>query len=198
MKITAINASSRNDGNTYKAIQKLIMDKFKSEDSKIYHLSQMNINHCKGDYVCEKLGYCHQEDDFSDLQFRLKESEVVIVGTPVYMGRESGLLKNLVDRFRSFLFYIDLIDPSCSSIEELFSKHSNLRNDWPEPKSRILNKPKIYVIITQSQPDKNKYLYLKEYMRKIFSKIFNTDLIEVIVYPSMLEKKDFELMYGLI
>ena len=190
--IVAINTSPRSEGNTAMAV-KYFMDSIKEDNKAAYYdLNEYTIGYCNGELKCEKFGRCTQKDDWQIIEEDLYEANVIIIGTPVFMGHEVAQFKTFLERCRSFLSYIEAIDPTCNSIKELFEKHSNLRDNWPEPISRIKKHPEVNIIITQSQPDKRKHTDLILYLEEIISKVFNTKNVNVYVLTSKLNKDDFE------
>jgi multimeric flavodoxin WrbA len=63
-------------------------------------LSQMNLEPCRGCYVCQSRGeqYCPLKDERGDLVQRMQQADGVIFVSPVYTGNVSALMKNLMDR----------------------------------------------------------------------------------------------------
>ncbi|MFH1134247.1 MAG: flavodoxin family protein [Nanoarchaeota archaeon] len=189
--IVAINTSPKREGNTARAL-KYFMNSINEKGHTSYHaLIDYKIGYCKGQLECEKSGKCTQKDDWQKIEGDLLKADVIIIGTPVLMGQESALCKTFLERCRSFLSYIEAIDPNCSSIEELFNKWPGLRDQWPEPVSRIRNNPEVHIILTQSQPNKNKHADLITYLQNIGEKIFNTKKVKIHVLQGLLNPDDF-------
>lgn len=104
MKIFAIIGSPRTDGNTYKAVKRIENElRAKSSDIQIEYsqLSNVNLELCKGCYVCIARGeeYCPLRDDRESLEMKIKQSDAVIFATPVYTYNVSWIMKNFMDRF---------------------------------------------------------------------------------------------------
>jgi len=102
MNILSINGSPRGEkSNTHVMIQALL-EGFKSADSQIENifLSQKRIEYCRGCYACwcNTPGYCVINDDVKEILDKLKTSDIVIFGSPLYFNNISGILKTLVDR----------------------------------------------------------------------------------------------------
>ncbi|NIR87485.1 flavodoxin family protein [Candidatus Bathyarchaeota archaeon] len=100
VKVLAIVGSPRKE-NTYKlveAVAEAVAEK-KSVETELVHLADFDIKHCSGcsDY-CEKTGECNIQDDMQKLYPKLKEADVLIMGTPTYYWNVTGLLKNFIDR----------------------------------------------------------------------------------------------------
>ncbi len=66
-------------------------------------LRQKNIKGCDGCLSCEaggknRKGVCHIKDDMQGIYPKLLRADALALGTPVYFGMLSGLLKNFMDR----------------------------------------------------------------------------------------------------
>lgn len=103
MKILAINGSPRKGMSTCFAL-KQALDAARSVSSEIetelIELGGLDIKHCTGCNRCKEPLTCIHDDDFMKLLPRLTQPDIggVIIGTPVYMGVMTGLLKNFLDR----------------------------------------------------------------------------------------------------
>lgn len=86
---------------TFKLI-KTVLDaiaKKKKVERELIQLSAYKIEHCSGctDY-CKKTEDCKIKDDMEKLYPKLKETDVLIIGTPTYYWNVSGLIKDFIDR----------------------------------------------------------------------------------------------------
>lgn len=66
-------------------------------------LRNKNIKLCDGCLGCEaggkeRKGICKIKDDMQEIYPKLLNADVWVIGTPVYFGMVSGLLKNFMDR----------------------------------------------------------------------------------------------------
>ena len=102
MKVLAFNGSPRMDkGNTA-----LILNPFlegveeAGVDVELFYTSKLNINPCQGRFRCwlKTPGNCFQQDDMQMLYPRLRQADVWVFATPVYVDGVSGPMKNLMDR----------------------------------------------------------------------------------------------------
>jgi len=66
----------------------------------IFYTRKLKINPCRGDFICwlKTPGECWQKDDMQMLYPKLREAEIYVFGTPVYVDGVSGPMKNLLDR----------------------------------------------------------------------------------------------------
>lgn len=100
MKILAIVGSPRKQ-NTYRLVEAVAeaLAKHKNVETELVHLSEFDITHCTGcgDF-CEETGECNIQDGMQKLYPKLKESDVLIIGTPTYYWNVAGLVKDFIDR----------------------------------------------------------------------------------------------------
>jgi multimeric flavodoxin WrbA len=118
MKVLAINGSPRMDkGNTA-----LILTPFlegmeaAGAEVKLFYTQKLQINPCQGEFHCwtKEPGVCFQQDDMQTLYPKLRESEIWVLATPVYVDGISGPLKNLMDRFLPMVQpFFELRDGHC-------------------------------------------------------------------------------------
>ncbi len=103
MKILAINGSPRKGMTTSFALKqalsaaKAVSDEVETE---LVELGGLDIKYCLGCNRCREPLNCIHDDDFMKLIPKLTQTDIggLIIGTPVYMGAMTGLLKNFLDR----------------------------------------------------------------------------------------------------
>ncbi|HEY87017.1 MAG TPA: flavodoxin family protein [Dehalococcoidia bacterium] len=103
MKVIAVNGSPRRGGNGDVLIDEALRG---AEDAgasveKIM-LQKIKLNFCISCYKCEQpgwAGFCSQKDDVNGVFQKMADSDAIIIGFPVYMGRESGQLCIFFDRW---------------------------------------------------------------------------------------------------
>jgi len=95
MKVIAICGSPRR-GNTEFILNKI----FNSLPGKkeLILLRNKNIKHCSGCLSCDKTKKCVIKDDMEEIYNKLKEADLIIIGTPNYFDNVTGLLKDFIDR----------------------------------------------------------------------------------------------------
>ena len=62
-------------------------------------LNEMNINPCRACNSCYKTGKCVQDDDMSSLFEKMEQSDVWILGTPIYWWGPTAQFKAFLDRW---------------------------------------------------------------------------------------------------
>lgn len=103
MRVLAISGSPLKNGNTSRLIGSITKELEKSEiaDLKISELSlsDKSIRPCKSCRKCMKEGHCVlKSDDFSSIAKKIKKSDLIIIGSPVYFHDVNGQVKNMIDR----------------------------------------------------------------------------------------------------
>lgn len=65
---------------------------------KVVHLSDMNLQFCRGCLACVKLHKCVIKDDMAELLPEMHDADVIAFSTPIYYYEMSGQMKTLLDR----------------------------------------------------------------------------------------------------
>ncbi|MDO4328680.1 MAG: flavodoxin family protein [Lachnospiraceae bacterium] len=100
MKVLMINGSPHAEGCTYTALSE-IAKALKEEgiDSEILQIGTGAIHGCIGCGGCGKLGHCvFTEDPVCQAVEKAKESDGLIVGSPVYYASPNGSILSFLDR----------------------------------------------------------------------------------------------------
>lgn len=86
MKILFINSSPNVDGNTAKMTKKFL----EGNDYEVLNL----VN-----YKIYSYGQNFDDDQFDEVLEKIKKSDLIVMGSPLYWHNMSGLMRNLIDRF---------------------------------------------------------------------------------------------------
>lgn len=109
MKIFAFSGSNKNiKSNTNDIIEDIISNiKDINEDIESNIYTPFDIKNCVGCASCFSTGRCilDKEDNMSIIINKIKEADIIILGSPVYLHNVSGGMKNFIDRL-SYLSYI--------------------------------------------------------------------------------------------
>ncbi|ACI20488.1 flavodoxin family protein [Thermodesulfovibrio yellowstonii] len=101
MKVVAFNGSPRKNGNTYHAI-KVVAEELKKENIKveIIQVGNKRIRGCIACYKCakNKNEKCSINDEVNEWIQKIKESDGIILGSPVYFSGIAGTFKCFLDR----------------------------------------------------------------------------------------------------
>jgi len=99
MKITAIYGSPRKNGNTDLLLD-AFLNEFENLDQEInkFYLRKMSITPCIECEKCYTTGKCVLNDDMQKLYPLFKDSDIVVLSSPVFFYGLNALAKAMVDR----------------------------------------------------------------------------------------------------
>ena len=102
MHALMINSSARRHGNTDTALS-VYADILRQAGWTVegVHLSALNIGMCRGCRLCFDRGEqaCpEKDDDVLDLYAKIKNCDVLLLGSPIYVEDVNGIMKNWIDR----------------------------------------------------------------------------------------------------
>lgn len=109
-RVLAVCASPRKNGNT----DLLITEALKGAAAagtlteKVY-LQKINMKHCIGCRKCKEPGYdklCVINDDMTELYQKIIDAHGLIIGFPIYTGRECAQLSTFLDRWDGYERYM--------------------------------------------------------------------------------------------
>ncbi len=106
VKVLAINASPRKYGNTYKLLKVAVRAAEESGGKvDVIHLYDYDLKPCKGcisddEEACRPP--CLMEDDAWEVLKKVRDSDAMIVATPIYWYGPPGHLKTLIDKMTVF------------------------------------------------------------------------------------------------
>ncbi len=102
MRVLGICGSPRK-GNTEWMMTTVLNAAGGGAETELILLRTADVRRCRGCLSCEKRdesgrGTCRIEDDMKSILPKLLAADVIVLGTPGYMGLLSGLLKSFLDR----------------------------------------------------------------------------------------------------
>ncbi|WP_371366205.1 flavodoxin family protein [Sporomusa rhizae] len=102
MKIAVINGSHRGKkGNTHIMVSAFLKGATEAGAEVVnVFLSEKKIDYCKACKACwfKSPGKCVIKDDMADIVSLIKDADIRVLATPLYLDNISGLLKNFLDR----------------------------------------------------------------------------------------------------
>lgn len=102
MKVLLINGSPNARGCTYTALEEVSQSLIKEGiETEIIHVGHKDIRGCIGCRQCKTTGKCVFNDIVNEMAQKFRESDGVIIGSPVYFASANGTLVSFIDR----LFY---------------------------------------------------------------------------------------------
>ena len=164
MKILGLEGSSRENGNTEKLVKAILESaKENGAEATFYKLTKMNISLCLGCFNCRETGACVTNDDMQLLHEEIQASDVIIIGSPVYMWQVSGQTKLFMDRLVPFI--------------------------KPDFTTRLKGKKSLFMVFTQGNPDENIFKPYFEYLENLFS-FLHYDVKGTLVAAGTRDKND--------
>jgi multimeric flavodoxin WrbA len=104
MKLIALCGSARKQGNTTKMLQQVIEGaKSVGAETEFINLFDLNYKDCISCYACKlrnskSFGHCILNDDLKPLLYGIEQSDVIVLGSPIYYGNLSGQMRSFTDR----------------------------------------------------------------------------------------------------
>jgi multimeric flavodoxin WrbA len=160
MKIIGFIASSRKEGNTAWAVNKILEGaKAQGAETQSWCFSDIDINPCRGCSSCKNSGKgCVINDDMRKIYAAFANADAVVLGSPIYMGQMSAQAKIFTDRLYA-----------CTSPK--FS---------PYYKENSVKK-KLVLVFTQGNPDANLFQQYFDYTKNMFQVLeFDVQSVQVI------------------
>ncbi len=105
MRVLGLVGSARRNGNTETLVDEILRgaEEAGAVVEKVL-LSKQKITPCTGCEACQETGECVFKDDMPVLWTKMKESNVWVLGTPVYWWGPTAQMKAFVDRWYSKIF----------------------------------------------------------------------------------------------
>lgn len=100
MKVLAINASARRDGNTAILIRSVFeaLDR-EGIETEMVQLAGQTIEPCKACWACGGRKNCvHQADAFHEIFEKMKKADGILLGSPVYSANICAKMQALLER----------------------------------------------------------------------------------------------------
>lgn len=100
MKVLAINASARANGNTAILIQTVLEELAENGiQTEMIQLAGNAIAPCRACWACGGNGNCvHKKDIFSEVFEKMKSADGILLGSPVYSANVSANMQALLER----------------------------------------------------------------------------------------------------
>jgi len=155
VKIIGYVGSPHKNGNTAFVV-KQILKNAKNAETEIYYSSELEVSPCKGCLWCVDKDKCVINDDMQKIYTSMKKADVLVIGTPIYMGQMTGRTKVFTDRLYP-------------QISPCFSPYYN-----PENAGK-----KLVLVFTQGNPDITKFQTYIDYTKAMFE-MLEFNVIDVI------------------
>jgi len=119
LKILAFNGSPRKTGNTATLLnQALEGAAAQGAETEVIHLYDLDYKGCRSCFACKLIGgksygQCAANDDLKPILKKTEDADAIILGTPIYLGTVSGMMKSFMERL---LFPYLVYDQSYSTL----------------------------------------------------------------------------------
>lgn len=103
-KVIAINGSPRKNGNTAKLLNKALEGaKANGAETELIHLVDLSYQGCVSCFACKRkntrfVGACALKDDLTSVLEKTMKSDVVFLGSPIYIGDVTSLMRAFLER----------------------------------------------------------------------------------------------------
>jgi multimeric flavodoxin WrbA len=104
-KVIAINGSPRKNANTSTLLQKSLEGAASmGADTELIHLIDLHFQGCISCFACKRkgtkfIGSCALQDDLTPVLEKVMQSDAVILGSPIYLGDVTSLMRAFIERF---------------------------------------------------------------------------------------------------
>ncbi|MFP5214088.1 MAG: flavodoxin family protein [Acidobacteriota bacterium] len=104
MKAIGINGSPRKGWNTASMLDHALAGAAeRGAETELVHLYGLDYKGCISCFACKEIGgrsygRCAVKDDLTPLLKKISEADVLILGTPVYFGAETGEMRSFLER----------------------------------------------------------------------------------------------------
>jgi len=98
MKVLGIVGSPRKDGNSAFLLKNLLEELNNSFDTETIFLQDYEINPCKECYYCVENEKCSIDDGMQEIYPKLKETDVIVLSSPIFMGGITSRLRAFMER----------------------------------------------------------------------------------------------------
>jgi len=114
LKLLAINGSPRKKWNTATLLKKSVEGAAsQGVETELIHLYELNFKGCVSCFACkttggESYGRCAVKDDMATILEKIPQTDVLILGSPIYFGSVTGEMQSFLERLQfPFLTYTD-------------------------------------------------------------------------------------------
>lgn len=128
MKVVVLDGSPRRGGNTDMLVEAFVGGASEQNDVTVFRVADMDISPCIGCERCSRSEgrACVIDDDMRRIYGEMRDSDVLVLASPVYFYGVSSQLKKAVDRFHAPLRdgfgirYAALLSVGAATIPDLF------------------------------------------------------------------------------
>ena len=125
MNVLAFNGSPRKEWNTATLLTEALKGAAsQGAETELIHLYDLDFKGCRSCFACKtkggrSYGKCAAKDDLAPILRKVEEADAIILGSPIYYGTVSGVMKSFMERL--MFPYMTYTDPP----QSLFPKRIN-------------------------------------------------------------------------
>ncbi|HIP97427.1 MAG TPA: hypothetical protein EYH32_09475 [Anaerolineae bacterium] len=158
MKILAINGSPRGArGNTDRILQPFLEGARQAgAETEVVYLKDKEINYCRGCFTCwtKTPGVCVHKDDMPELLEEIRQADIVVYASPLYIFNVTAQMKTFLDR------HIPLAQPYIVQRGDQYIHPMRYEEEWPK---------KVVLISNCGFPERHHFAGLVEPFRRFTS-----------------------------
>jgi len=104
MKILVVNGSPRNNWNTATLLRRALEGAAsQGAETEFIHLYNLDFKGCQSCFSCKTIGgksygKCARKDDITPVLEKVKETDGIILGSPIYLGAVTGSMRSFLER----------------------------------------------------------------------------------------------------
>ncbi len=104
-KVVAINGSPRKNANTATLLQKVLAGAASAgAETEMINLIDLKYQGCISCFACKLkdtkfIGACAVRDDLSPVLEKAMEADALVLGSPIYLGDVTGMMRSFIERF---------------------------------------------------------------------------------------------------
>lgn len=99
MKLLGLSGAHKMNGNTDQLVERVLsLCSVAGIDTEFISLADLDVRYCTDCGACRESVTCSIEDDVTHVLEKMREVDVIVVGSPTYFGCVSGKLKAFFDR----------------------------------------------------------------------------------------------------
>lgn len=105
MKALFINGSPRKNWNTHKMLEQAMQGAADAgAETELIHLYNLNFKGCVSCFACKiknskTNGLCAYRDELTPVLQKSINSDVLVIGSPIYLGFSTGMTRSFIERF---------------------------------------------------------------------------------------------------
>jgi multimeric flavodoxin WrbA len=118
LKLLAINGSPRKTWNTATLLKKSVEGAAsRRAETELIHLYDLTFRGCISCFACkttggDSYGRCAVKDDLAPILQKVRESDILLLGSPIYFGSVTGEMQSFLERLQ--FPYLTYTDPPAS------------------------------------------------------------------------------------